>query len=145
EEWHTVIPGSDRTYLTGATSYRDHLAISSRVDGLDQLILRTYAGEETRIPFAEASYTAFFHGNPEFAPDAYRVGYSSMVTPTTVYDYHPASDQLEVLKVQEIPSGYDGSQYVTERLMVEARDRVKVPVSIVTRKGFEKDGEGKLF
>ena len=69
EEWRTVIAGSDRVYLTGVTSYRDHLAISSRVEGLDQLVLRTYAGEETRIPFAEASYSAFFMGNPEFAPD----------------------------------------------------------------------------
>jgi oligopeptidase B len=145
EVWETVIPGSDRVYLTHVTSYRDHLAISSRVDGLDQLTLRTYAGEETRIPFAEASYSAFFVGNPEFAPAAYRVGYSSMVTPTTVYDYHPETDALEVLKVQEIPSGYDASQYVTERLMIEARDGVKVPVSVVQRKGFEKNGEGKLF
>jgi oligopeptidase B len=145
EVWETVIPGSDRVYLTGATAYRDHLAISSRVDGLDQLILRTYDGKETRIPFEEASYSAFLIGNPEFAPAAYRLGYSSMVTPTTVYDYHPATAALEVLKVQEIPSGYDGSQYVTERLMVEARDGVKVPVSVVMKKGFEKNGEGKLF
>jgi oligopeptidase B len=145
EQWRTVIPGSDRVYLTGATSYRDHLAISSRVDGLDQLVLRTYAGGETRIPFDEASYTAFFHGNPEFAPDRYRLGYSSMVTPMTTFDYHPATGQLEVRKVQEIPSGYDASQYATERVMVEARDGVKVPVSVVYKKGFEKTGEGKLF
>jgi oligopeptidase B len=68
-----------------------------------------------------------------------------MVTPTTVYDYHPESGELEVLKVQEIPSGYDASQYATERLMIEARDGTKVPVSIVYKKGFEKNGEGKLF
>jgi len=145
EQWETVIAGSDRVYLTGATAYRDHLAISSRVDGLDQLILRKYSGEETRIPFEEASYSAFFMGNPEFAPGAYRVGYSSMVTPTTTYDYHPESGALEVLKVQEIPSGYDASKYVTERRMIEARDGTKVPVSIVMPKGFEKNGEGKLF
>ena len=84
EVWETVVPGSDRVYLTGATAYRDHLAISSRIDGLDQLVLRTYEGAETRIPFEEASYSAFFIGNPEFAPAAYRVGYTSMVTPTTV-------------------------------------------------------------
>ena len=144
-EWRTVIAGSDRVYLTGTAADRDHLAISSRVDGLDQLVLRTYDGQEKRIPFAEASYTAFFHGNPEFAPDAYRLGYSSMVTPMTTYDFHPATDALEVLKVQEIPSGYDASQYATERLMVNARDGVKVPVSIVYKKGFAKDGHGKLF
>jgi len=145
EEWRTVIAGSARVYLTGVTSYRDHLAISSRVDGLAQLLLRTYSGEEARIPFKEASYSAFFHGNSEYAPDSYRLGYSSMVTPMTTYDYHPASGELEVRKVQEIPSGYDASQYATERRMIGARDGVKVPVSIVYRKGFEKDGRGRLF
>jgi oligopeptidase B len=145
DAWRTVIPGSDRVYLTGITAYRDHLAISSRVDGLDQLVLRTYAGDETRIPFAEASYSAFFHGNPEFAPDSYRLGYSSMVTPMTTYDYHPGSGELEVRKVQEVPSGYDAAQYATERLMIDARDGAKVPVSVVYKRGFEKNGEGKLF
>src|SRR5438874_3562339 len=145
EQWRTVIEGSDQVYLTGVTAYRDHLAISSRVDGLDQLVLRTYGGEETRIPFEEASYTAFFHGNPEFAPDSYRIGYSSMVRPMTTYDYHPKTGEIEVRKVQEIPSGYDAEQYETERLMIEARDGVKVPVSVVYRKGFAKDGTGKLF
>ena len=145
EQWRTVIEGSDRVYLTGVTAYRDHLAISSRVEGLDQLVLRTYTGKETRIPFDEASYTAFFHGNPEFAPDAYRLGYSSMVRPMTTYDYHPETGELEVRKVQEIPSGYDAAQYATERLTMEARDGVKVPVSLVYRKGFEKNGEGRLF
>jgi oligopeptidase B len=145
EEWRTVIAGSERVYLTGIASYRDHLAISSRVDGLDQLVLRTYTGVETRIPFAEASYSAFFHGNPEYAPDAYRLGYSSPVTPTTTYDYHPESGELEVRKVQEIPTGYDASQYAVERLTIDARDGSKVPVSVVYKKGFAKDGSGKLF
>ncbi len=84
-------------------------------------------------------------GNPEFAPAAYRLHYSSMVTPMTAYDYHPADDRLEVLKVQEVPSGYDASQYRTERLMVPARDRKQVPVSIFYRSDFKKDGAGKLF
>jgi oligopeptidase B len=144
-DWEAVIEGSTQVYLMGASSYRDHIAMHQRVDGLDQLILRTYDGMETRIPFAEQSYSAAFAGNPEFAPKAYRIGYSSMVKPGTVYDYHPGSGELEVLKVQEIPSGYDASRYATERLMVPARDGKKIPVSVVYRKGFEKTGEGKLF
>ena len=145
-EWTEVVAGSDRNYLRGITSHRDHLLISSRVDGLDQLILRDYAsGEEERVPFDEASYSASFSGNPEYAPDSYRLAYSSMVTPQTVYDYHPAEKRLEVRKVQEIPSGYDSSQYVTERLMIPARDGKRVPVSVLRRKEFAKDGSGKLF
>jgi oligopeptidase B len=143
--WKTVIPGSDKVYLRGVTSYRDHLAITERVEGLDQLRLRTYDGKEKRIPFTEASYTAGFGGNPDYAPEAYRVTYSSMVTPSTVYDYDPKTDKLTQLKVQEIPSGYDATQYVTERLMLPARDGKKVPVSVVYKKGFEKNGQGKLF
>ena len=144
-QWKTVIAGSERVYLRGLTAFRDHLAVTQRVDGLDQLLLRGYDGAERHIPFPEAAYTAWFGNNPEYAPAAYRLGYSSMVTPSTVYDYHPAEDRLEVRKVAEIPSGYDASRYTSERLMVPARDGKKVPVSIVYRRDFAKDGTGKLL
>jgi len=145
-KWTTLIPGSDRVYLRGLSSHRDHLLVTSRVDGLDQLMLRDYAsGAEERVPFAEASYNAGFAGNPEYAPAAYRLAYSSMVTPATVFDYHPVDDRLESLKIQEIPSGYDPDKYVTERLMIPARDGKQVPVSIVRLKDSPKDGSGKLF
>ena len=144
-EWREEIAGSDRVYLTGATSYRDHLALSTRVDGLDELILRTYQGEERRIPFGEASYSAAFGGNADFAPAAYRIGYSSMVTPPTVFDYHPDGDRLETLRVLDIPSGYDPADYVTERVRITARDGAIVPVSIVRRADSVLDGSGKLF
>ena len=145
-DWTTIVAGSDRTYLRGIAAHRDHLLITSRVDGLDQLTLRDYAtGNETRVPFAEASYSAGFSGNPDYAPHAYRLHYSSMVTPSTAYDYHPANNRLETLKVQEIPSGYDASLYVTDRLMIAARDGKMVPVSVLRRKGAPLDGSGKLF
>ncbi|MBV8685969.1 MAG: S9 family peptidase [Alphaproteobacteria bacterium] len=145
DAWTTIMPGSDRVYLTELRAYRDHLALSARIDGLDQLLLRTYSGEERRIPFAEAAYSAAFLGNPDFAPSAYRLRYSSMVTPATTYDYHPGEDRLEVLKVQEIPSGYDPALYESERLMVPARDGKAVPVSVVYPRGFPRDGSGRLF
>ena len=145
DAWHQERAGSDTVYLRGATAYRDHLALTTRVDGLDQLILRSYRGEETRIPFAEASYTAAFAGNADFAPAAYRIGYSSMVTPPTVYDYHPADDRLESLRVLEIPSGYDSADYVTDRVQIRARDGAMVPVSVVRRADSKLDGSGRLF
>ena len=144
-EWATLIPGSDAAYLRGISAFRDHLVVEERLNGLDQLRLRSYSGEERRVRFPEASYTASLGSNPEFAPAAYRIGYSSMVTPATVYDYHPGEDRLETLKVQAIPSGYDAGAYETERLMLPARDGKEVPVSIVYRKGFPKDGSGKLY
>ena len=144
-EWRTVIAGSDEVYLRGVSSFRDHLVISERVNGLDQVRLRSYAGQEERVPFREASYSAGLGSNPEYAPAAYRLSYSSMVTPPTVYDYHPAQDRLETLKVQEIPSGYDPTQYVTERLMIPARDGKQIPVSMVYKRGFEKNGRAPLY
>jgi oligopeptidase B len=68
-----------------------------------------------------------------------------MVTPATVYDYHPAEKRLEVRKVQEIPSGYDASQYVTERLMIPRATASQGPGVGARRKDFAKDGSGKLF
>src|SRR3546814_4294902 len=90
------------------------------------------------IAFPEPSYTAGLGGNPEFAPAAYRIGYSSMVTPDTVYDYHPADRSLEVLKVREVPSGYDAAEYESERLTITERDGAQVPVSIVYAKGLDR-------
>ena len=145
DQWETVIAGSDRVYLTGLACFARHMIVTQRIEGLDQILLRTWEGEEHPIAFPEASYSAGLGNNPEFAPDAYRLGYSSLVTPHTVYDYHPDERRLEPLKVQEVPSGYDPSRYVTERLMVAARDGARVPVSIVYPRGFPRDGSGKLF
>ena len=144
-EWRTVIAGSDQVYLRGITAFRDHLAITERVNGLDQIRLRTYRGQERRIAFPEAAYTVALGTNPEYAPSAYRLAYSSMVTPPTTYDYRPADSRLESLKVQRIPSGYDASRYVTERILVPSRDGKQIPVSIVYRRGFERNGQGRVF
>ena len=145
EAWETVIAGSDHVYLRGVTSFARHLVIEERVDGLDQIRLRTYAGDEHRVAFPEASYTAGLGTNPEYDSPDYRIGYASMVTPDTVYDYDPSARTLTVRKVREVPSGYDASLYATERLMVPARDGKSIPVSVVYRKGFEKNGNGPLF
>ena len=135
----------DDVLLRGIAAFRDHLAVTERVDGLDQIRLRSYDGGEKRIPFTEASYAVGLGENPEYAPSAYRLSYSSLVTPPTVYDYHPAEDRLETRKVQRIPSGYDPSRYVSERLMLPTRDGKRVPVAIVYRRGFERNGRGRVF
>ncbi|MGQ0590017.1 MAG: S9 family peptidase, partial [Sphingosinicella sp.] len=72
-EWETVLAGSDAVYLRGATSFRDYLVLTERVDGLDQLRFRAYDGAEHRVAFPEASYMDGLGANPEYAPDDYRL------------------------------------------------------------------------
>lgn len=144
EHWQPLIQPSDRVYLRGLSTFADFMAIQERVDGLDQIRIRTYTGEEHRVDFQESVYTTYLSANAEYQVDTIRLGYESMVTPTTVYDYHVPTRQLQLRKVQEIPSGYDASQYRTERLMAPARDGAQVPVSVVYRKDFARDGQGPL-
>lgn len=141
-QWTTLIAGSDRYYLTSLVLFKDFYVIEGRIDGLDQIAIHDYgdALKVDRIGFPESSYAAELDENPEYEVSKLRIEYESMVTPLTVYDYHVSEKRLETLKVQEIPSGYDASQYETERLYVTARDGVEVPVSILYKKGFKKDG-----
>ena len=146
-EWTTLIEGSDAFYLTGFELFRDFYVVEGRVRGLDQIEVRYY-DDPTRIEpitFPEASYDAGLAENPEWAVDRLRLTYESMVSPATVYDYHVADRRLEVLKVQEIPCGYDASLYATQRLEIPARDGTLVPVSVVMRRDRPAGGPLHLY
>jgi oligopeptidase B len=143
-EWTALIDGDDRVYLRGLTAFASYLAVSERVDGLDGVRLIFPDSTERRIAFPEASFTVGIASNPEADAPLLRLSYSSMVTPTTTYDYDVAADALIVRKVQAVPSGYDASGYRTERLFATASDGTQVPVSVVYPIGFPRDGSGKL-
>jgi oligopeptidase B len=145
-DWVERIAPSKDFYMTGVTTFVDFFVVEGRDRGLDQVEIHSYAGgAPKRVPFPEASYSAGLDDNPEYKISKLRLAYESMVTPDTVFDYDLADAKLTTLKVQEIPSGYDPSQYVTERVEITARDGTKVPVSIVYKKGFKKDGNGPLY
>ncbi len=145
-EWTELIGPSRHFYMTGVECFRDFFIVDGREDGLDQIEIHRYdGGLPKRIAFPEASYDAGLGNNPEYDMQVLRVGYESMVTPGTEYDYDVATGTLTTLKVQEIPSGYDASKYATERLKIVARDGTEVPVSIVYPKDFPRDGSAPLF
>ena len=135
-EWETLIAGSDEFYLTGFDLFEGFFVTEGRLNGLDQVQIRQYGapGEVQPVAFPEASYSAGLSNNPEYGQSVLRLSYESMVTPDSVFDYDVANRSLELLKQQEIPSGYDASLYVTERVEIEARDGTMVPVSVVMRK-----------
>lgn len=145
--WTTLIEGSDEFYLTGVDIFRDFYVIEGRRAGLDQVEVRYYddPARVEPITFPEASYVAGLADNPEWAMEKLRLSYESMVSPRSVYDYSVADRSLELLKVQEIPSGYDASLYVTERLDIPARDGTKIPVSVVYRKDRKNPGPLHLY
>jgi oligopeptidase B len=147
EKWSELIAPSKHFYMTGIECYRDYFVVEGREDGLDQIWIHRYdpAIAPQRITFPEASYTAGLGDNPEYDMPVIRLGYESMVTPGTVYDYDVATGEMTTLKVQEIPSGYDAEKYDTERLKIKARDGTEVPVSIVYPKDFPRDGSRPLF
>jgi len=146
-EWTTLIEGSDAFYLTGFELFRDFYVVEGRLAGLDQIELRSYDDPERIKPitFPEASYSAGLADNPEWHVTKLRLSYESMVSPASVYDYDVASHGLELLKVQEIPSGYDALLYVTERLEIAARDGTMIPVSIVQRRDRAAGGPLHLY
>lgn len=146
-EWVEKIAPSRHFYMTGIDCFRDFFIVDGREDGLDQIEIHRYDDgiAPQRIRFPEASYDAGLGNNPEYAMDVLRVGYESMVTPGTEYDYDVATGELTTLKVQEIPSGYQAAKYRTERVKITARDGTEVPVSIVYPADFPKDGSRPLF
>ncbi|WP_293701469.1 MULTISPECIES: S9 family peptidase [unclassified Sphingopyxis] len=145
-EWKTLIPGSDATYITGLAIFRDYFVLEAREKGVDQVDIRKYDAPLTpgRIQFPETTYVAGLGDNPEYHQDKLRLDYESMVTPDTVYDFDIASKKLETLKVQEIPSGYNHDDYVTELVNIPARDGTPVPVSLVYKKGTPRDGSAPM-
>ena len=146
-DWATLISGSDEFYLTGFELFKEFYVTEGRLRGLDQIQLRSYkdANLVKPIAFAEASFSAGLSNNPEYDQDTLRLAYESMVTPDSVYDYHVATGELELLKQQEIPSGYDPALYTTERVEIAARDGTMVPVSIIMRKDRPKTGPLHLY
>jgi oligopeptidase B len=145
-EWKTRIAANPDFYMTGVSTFADFFVVEGRERGLDQVEIHSYeGGAPKRIAFPEASYSAGLDENPEYKIDKLRLSYESMVTPDTVTEYDLATGTQTVLKVQEIPSGYDAAQYTTERVEITVRDGTKVPVSVVYRKNFKKDGNGPLY
>ena len=143
--WETLLPGSDSLYLNHFHLTEQFIAVEERIDGLDQVRVINRAGDFTHIEFPENAYTAYVSSDPEFDSDTIRVTYTSMITPRTVFDYHLETGELEERRVQEIPSGYDASRYVTHRELAPARDGVEVPVSIVRHEDTPLDGSAPLY
>ncbi len=146
KDWKEVIPHRADVLLEGQELFKEHMVLSERKNGLTQLrVINTHTHQEHYLQFDEPAYVASVSINPEFDTKTLRFVYTSMTTPSSTYDYDMDAKTKELKKRQEVLGGYDPKNYVTERLYATARDGVKVPISIVYKKGFEKDGKRPLL
>ena len=143
--WETLIPGNNEKYLMNVKSFNDFVALKLRVNGLDKIHILNLDGTLRQdIDFPEPVFSAYVSINREFSTDMLRLYYESMITPPTTFDYQVETNQLITRKVEKIPSGYDKSVYITERLMAPSRDGQLIPISIVYNSSFVKNGEAPL-
>ncbi|MFZ2897336.1 MAG: S9 family peptidase [Saprospiraceae bacterium] len=146
ENWTEVIAHREDVLIEGMELFSKYLVLEERQNGLLRLRVKPWqGGEEHYVDFGEEAYTVFPTSNYDFDTDLIRVNYTSLTTPSSVYDYNMQTRKLTLLKEQEVVGDFDKDNYHTERLYATARDGVKVPISLVYRKGFKKDGTAPLL
>ncbi|MEO8357550.1 MAG: S9 family peptidase [Chloroflexota bacterium] len=142
ENWQEVIPHRAATLITGMDAFDDFLVLYERNGGFQQIRISGTDGltDAWNIPFPEPVCNFFPMRNPESKADILRFTYTSLVTPNSVIDFHVKGKTWTVVKQDEIPSGYDATQYVSERTYATAPDGTQVPMSLVYKKGMTKNG-----
>jgi len=144
--WKEMIAHDKDVLIQGIDLFKNYLAVSERKNGLTQVhIINLQSNAGHYLAFDEPVYLANLMYTPDFNSDVIRFNYTSLITPSTVYDYNMGTKEKKQMKQQEVVGGYDKNQYETERLFATAKDGTKVPVSIVYKKGFKKDGSAPLM
>jgi oligopeptidase B len=145
-DWEEVIPQRPAVTLLGTDSFATHLLIVERDNGLVRLRVRSFQdGSEYYVDFSEPVYSVFPSQNVEYNTNLLRFNYTSLITPSSVYDFDMVTRKRDLKKQQEVLGGYDPAQYSSERVYAAAADGVKVPISLVYRKGTAFDGKAPML
>jgi oligopeptidase B len=133
ENWEEVIPHHADTLMTGMDAFEDFLVLYERTGGFAQIRISGTDGltNAWNVDFPEPVYSIAPMRNPEYSTDVLRFIYSSLVTPNSVIDFNVKKKTWTVVKQDEIPSGYDANQYMSERAYATASDGTLVPMSLV--------------
>jgi oligopeptidase B len=146
KNWKVFVPHSDDVLVESVDLFRSFAVSLEKTQALNRMRIYDFQSATWKtIPFSEAVYAAFPGGTPDYDSTTYRYNYQSFIVPPSVFDYDTHEGKSILLKQQEVLGGYDPAQYVSERQWATARDGVKVPLSIVYKKGFQRDGKGPLF
>ncbi len=147
EHWQEVIPHREDVLLDYVDAFKDHIVLYERKNGLRQIrIIPANALEDVRyVEFPEPAYSVDFESNSQYDTNILRFRYSSLITPHSVIDYHMDTGEWELLRQDEIPSGYDITQYVSERTYATASDGKPVPISLVYKRNLVRDGSNPML
>jgi oligopeptidase B len=146
ENWKEVIAHRADVLLEGIEIFKDYLVVEERKNGLTQLrVIRWDKSGEHYMEFQDPTYSAGIGANPDFNTQILRYSYTSLTTPSSTYDYNLETKERKLLKQQEVVGGYTAENYVSERLYATASDGTQVPISLVYKKGFNKDGSAPLL
>ncbi len=146
ENWKEVIAHRPDVLLEEVEVFKDHWAIVERKEGLLQLRIRDLkTNSDHYLEFGEPSYSAYVSNNPEYNSSILRYNYTSLTTPNSVFDYDLNSRSKKLMKEQIVLGGFKKEDYITERIYATASDGVKVPISLVYKKGTPKDGSAPLL
>ncbi|MBP6039578.1 MAG: S9 family peptidase [Flavobacterium sp.] len=147
ENWTDLIGHRKDVLLEGIDIFKDYLVVEERSNGLNKIQIRPWNGKGAYyLPFAIETYTAYTTTNVDFDTEILRYGYQSMATPSSVIDFNMRTQEKKVLKEQEVLGGkFDKNNYIEERIWATATDGTKVPISIVYRKGIQKDSKNPLL
>ncbi len=146
ENWKEVLPHREDVLLSGVEEFKDFLVFSERKNGLIRIRIQDRkTGAERQVDFDEPAYGAYVGSNPEYASTELRYHYTSLSTPPSTYDFDMKTGDKKLLKQREVVGGYQKEDYITERLYARSRDGVDIPISLVYKAGFKKDGRAPLL
>jgi len=144
--WKEVIAHREDVLLEGIELFSNFLVVDERANGLTQLRVIRWDGEaEHYLEFQDPAYAAGVGANPDFNTEILRYGYTSLTTPSSTYQYNMSTRERTLLKQEEIVGGFNPDDYLSERLYATATDGTKVPISLVYKKGYEKNGRAPML
>lgn len=145
--WQDVIPHRNEVLIEDIEIFKDYLVVNERENGLNNLRIMSWDGKEDYyLPFESETYTTYISNNPDFESDVLRYAYNSLTSPSSVIDYNFKTKQSEIKKEQEVLGGkFQKENYESKRIWATARDGVKVPISLVYKKGTKLDGTSPLL
>ncbi|WP_026998571.1 S9 family peptidase [Eisenibacter elegans] len=145
--WKEVIAHNPDILIEGLKVFKDYLVLSVRKDGFTKLEIRPWDTQKTPhyIDMGEEACTIYRGTNFDFDTEVLRIGYTSMTTPSSVYDYNMRTREKTLLKQQQVLGGFDASAYASEVLYAKAADGTSIPISIVYKKGMMRNGQNPVL